>query len=113
MPACGPNGAPAVRDIAQIATAQTLAAIPAASTGVVGLASTIRAQINWNTAIETKNSPEGSHSCQCVGTTAKWMTPAPREAIAARRPASLLSDLVARLDGTRPMMTVLALDWNS
>ena len=55
------------------------------------------AQISWSSAIETKNSPDSIHSCQCVGTTAKWITAAPSEAIAARRAASLLSVFFAAL----------------
>ena len=66
---------------------------------------TTRAQISWSSAIETKNSPDGIHSCQCVGTTAKWITAAPSEAIAARRAASLLSVFFAALGAIRPMMT--------
>jgi len=65
----------------------------------------MHAQISWNSAIETKNSPDGIHSFQCVGTTAKWITAAPSEAVAARRAASLLSDFVAALGDTRQMMS--------
>jgi hypothetical protein len=82
--------------------------IPAASTDVAVRARTNRAQISWNSAIERKNMPDGIHSCQCVGTTAKWTIAAPSEAIAASFTASLLSVLVAALGATRPMMTALA-----
>lgn len=81
--------------------------IPAASTDVVVRATTNRAQISWKSAIETKNKPDGIHSCQCVGTTAKWMMAAPNEATAARRAANLLSVLVA-LGATHPMMAASA-----
>ena len=88
--------------------APTLSMIPAASTDVVIRARTSRAQISWNSAIDTKNRPDGNHSCQCVGTTAKWTIAAPKEASAASFRASLLSVLVAALGATRPMMTALA-----
>jgi hypothetical protein len=47
----------------------------------------------------------GIHSCQCVGTTARWITAAPSEAIAASRAASLLSVFFAALGAISPMMT--------
>jgi hypothetical protein len=55
-----------------------------------------------------KNSPDGIHWFQCVGTTAKWMTAAPNEAVAARRKASPLSVSVAALGDTRQMMSAPA-----
>jgi hypothetical protein len=71
-----------------------LPATPAASTNVVGRDQAKKAQINWNTAIDTKNTPDGSQSRQCIGATAKWITAAPRDAVAAQRAAKRLSVFV-------------------
>lgn len=73
---------------------------PRISTGVVVRVSTSRAQKSWNSAIAAKNSPAGIHSCQWVGTTAKWMTEAPSEASAASRAAKRLSVFFAVLGAT-------------
>jgi hypothetical protein len=76
--------------------------MPRASTGVVVRVSTSRAHNSWNSAMPAKNRPAGIHSCQCVGTTAKWMTEAPSEASAASRAASRLSVFFAVLGATEP-----------
>ena len=75
---------------------------PAARINLVVRVSTTRAQSTWNSAIKMKNKPAGIHSCQWVGTTAKWMTEAPNEASAASRAASLLSVFLAVLGATEP-----------
>jgi hypothetical protein len=72
-----------------------LPAIPAASTNVVGRDQAKKAQISWKAAIDTKNTPDGSQSRQCIGATAKWITAAPTDAVAAHRAASRLSVFVA------------------
>ena len=82
--------------------APRLTMMPAASTGVVVRVRTSRAQSSWKRAIDVKNTPAGIHSCQWVGTTAKWMTAAPSEASAASRAASLLSVFLAVLGATDP-----------
>lgn len=76
--------------------------MPRASTGLVVRARTRRAQQSWKTARDAKNKPAGIHSCQWVGTTAKWITEAPNEASAASRAASLLSVFLAVLGATEP-----------
>ncbi|OBB58525.1 hypothetical protein A5757_16180 [Mycobacterium sp. 852013-51886_SCH5428379] len=79
-----------------------LTMMPRASTGLVVRARTRRAQQSWKTARDAKNKPAGIHSCQWVGTTAKWITEAPNEASAASRAASLLSVFLAVLGATEP-----------
>ena len=74
--------------------------MPRASTGVVVRVSTSRAHNSWNSAMPAKNRPAGIHSCQCVGTTAKWITEAPSEASAASRAANRLSVFFAVLGAT-------------
>ena len=92
-PAFGPKGSPAVRDQTQSAAKPALATIPAARSTAGGRVQTRNAHISWNTAIEAKKTPEGSQSLQWEGVTAKWITAAPIEAIAAARAATLLSVL--------------------
>lgn len=73
---------------------------PRISTGVVVRVSTSRAHNSWNSAMAAKNRPAGIHSCQWVGTTAKWMTEAPSEASAASRAAKRLSVFFTVLGAT-------------
>jgi hypothetical protein len=92
-PAFGPKGSPAVRDQIQSAAKPALAAIPATRSTAGGRVQASNAQISWNTAIEAKKIPEGSQSLQWAGVTAKWITAAPIDAVAAARAATLLSVL--------------------
>ncbi|HNM85785.1 MAG TPA: hypothetical protein PKI77_14825, partial [Mycobacterium sp.] len=80
-----------MQDITHNAAAPALAAIPAASTNDWGRDQARKAQTSWNVASPAKNNPEASQSRQCIGVTAKWMTAAPSEALAAQRAASRLS----------------------
>ncbi|MCV7218354.1 hypothetical protein H7J51_24110 [Mycobacterium crocinum] len=70
------------------------------STTIVGRDHAMNPQTNWNTAMDAKNNPDGSQSFQCIGVTAKWMTAAPIDAVAAHRAASRLSVLTAYWAGT-------------
>ncbi len=82
------------------AAAPALAAIPAASTRVPGRDHATKAHRSWNTASAAKQAPNGNQSRQCIGVTAKWITAAPREAIAAQRAANRLSVFVISLVAT-------------
>ncbi|EHB55257.1 OmpA/MotB domain protein [Mycolicibacterium rhodesiae JS60] len=104
-PALGPNGAPAVRDITHNAAEPALPMTPTASSNRVDFDHATNPHINWNTAIEAKNTPDGSQSFQCIGTTAKWMTAAPIEATAAQRAASRLSVFLTSLTSTASTVT--------
>ncbi|MCX6480769.1 MAG: hypothetical protein NTY24_10360 [Mycobacterium sp.] len=90
-PAFGPNGAPAVCAHTHSAAAAPLTTIPAASSKTGGRVQARIAQISWNTAMVAKNNPDGIQSRQCAGVAAKWITAAPREAIAAARAAIVAS----------------------
>jgi hypothetical protein len=71
--------------------------MPAPRSGVPGRAHAANAQITWKTATEAKNKPAGIQSRQCDGMTARWITAAPIDAIAASRAASALSVPVSAL----------------
>lgn len=73
---------------------------PAASIKAVGRDQATNAHTIWKTAIDAKKTPDGSQSFQCIGATAKWMTAAPKEAIAAHRAPRRLSVLDATRDAT-------------
>lgn len=71
IPAFGPTGAPAIRDITHRAAELVLPTTPVASTSVPGRDHAMKPHNNWNVAIEAKNTPDGIQSFQCVGATAK------------------------------------------
>lgn len=101
-PAFGPKGWPAVRDQTQSATKPALATIPAARSTAGGRDHARNDHISWNTAIEAKKIPEGSQWFQWAGVTAKWITAAPSDAVAAARAATLLSVPEAALEVIAP-----------
>ena len=103
-PAFGPKGSPAVRDQIQSAAKPAFAMTPAVRSSAGGRVQASNAQINWNTAIEAKKIPEGSQTLQCAGVTAKWITAAPNEAVAAARAATLLSVPETALEIIAPMV---------
>lgn len=104
-PALGPNGAPAVLDTTHRAAEPTLAAIPAANSSRVGRDQARNPHASWKTAIDAKNTPEGTQSFQCMGATAKWMTAAPIDATAAHRAASRSSVFLASFAATPSTLT--------
>lgn len=94
-------GGPVTQDITHKPAAPRLEAMPANRTTAPGRTQAMKAHSTWNAASAAKNTPDGNQSRQCIGVTATWIAPAPRDAIAAQRAASRLSVFFKSFNATR------------